>query len=84
MFRYVKGRRKFMPEELIKFIIQQDFETSNSGVALKILGVAPKAGEKGVALKEGEITTSHLTPLHAASEMSSQGGKKLVFEMPVT
>ena len=54
------------------------------GVALRILGVAPKVGEKGVALKEGEITTSHLTPLHAASEMSSQGGKKLVFEMPVT
>ena len=43
-----------MPDELIKFIIQQDFETSNSGVALKILGVAPKAGEKGVALKVGE------------------------------
>ena len=30
---------------------------------LKILGVAPKVGEKGVALKVGETAASH--PLHA-------------------
>ena len=36
-----------------------------SGVALRILGVAPPVGEKGVALKVGETAASHLTPLHA-------------------
>ena len=32
---------------------------------LRILGVAPIEGEKGVALKVGETGASHLTPLHA-------------------
>ena len=35
------------------------------GVALRILGVAPTVGEKGVVLKVGETGASHLTPLHA-------------------
>ena len=39
--------------------------TSKSVVALRILGVAPKVGEKGVALKVGEKAASHLTLLHA-------------------
>ena len=34
-------------------------------MALRILGVAPKVVEKGVARKVGEIDASHLTPLHA-------------------
>ena len=34
-------------------------------MALRILGVAPKVGEKVVALKVGEKAASHLTPLHA-------------------
>ena len=34
-------------------------------MALRILGVAPKVGEKGVALKVGEKAASHLTLLHA-------------------
>ena len=38
--------------------------TSKSGVALRILGVAPTTGEKGVAVKVGETGASHLTPLH--------------------
>ena len=36
-----------------------------TGVALGILVVAPKSGEKGVALKVGEKTALYLTPLHA-------------------
>ena len=42
----------------------------NSEVALrkvKSLYMAPKVGEKGVALKVGEKAASHLTPLHAPS-----------------
>ena len=35
----------------------------NLGVALKILGVAPKVNEKGVALKVGEKAASHISPL---------------------
>ena len=35
---------------LCRTIIHQGWGTSKSGVALKILGVAPKVGEKGVAL----------------------------------
>ena len=38
---------------------------TKSCVALRILGVAPTVGEKGVALKVGETGASHLTPLHA-------------------
>ena len=38
---------------------------SKSGVALRILGVAPTEGEKGAALKVVETGASHLTPLHA-------------------
>ena len=34
-----------------------------SGVRLRILGVAPKVDEKGVALKVGEKVAPHLTPL---------------------
>ena len=34
-------------------------------MALRILGVTPKVGEEGVALKVGEKATSHLTPLYA-------------------
>ena len=34
-------------------------------MALRILGVASKVGEKGVALKVGEKAASYLTPLHA-------------------
>ena len=34
-------------------------------MALKILGVALKVAEKGVALIVGETAASHLTPLHA-------------------
>ena len=34
-------------------------------MALRILDVAPKVGEKGVALKVGETGASHYTPLHA-------------------
>ena len=33
-------------------------------MALRILGLAPKVDEKGVALKEGEKAASHLTLLH--------------------
>ena len=35
----------------------------NLGVALKILGVAPKVNEKGLALKVGEKAASHISPL---------------------
>ena len=38
---------------------------SNSGVAVRILGVALTVGEKGVALMVGETAASHLIPLHA-------------------
>ena len=38
---------------------------TKSCVALRILGVAPTVGEKGVALKVGETGASDLTPLHA-------------------
>ena len=34
-------------------------------MALRILGVAPTVGEKGVALNVGETGASLLTPLHA-------------------
>ena len=34
-------------------------------MTLRILGVASKVGEKGVALKVGMKAASHLTPLHA-------------------
>ena len=34
-------------------------------MALRILGVVPNVGEKGVALKVDEKAASHLTPLHA-------------------
>ena len=39
--------------------------SSKSGVALRILGLASKVGEKGVVLKVGEKAASYLTPLHA-------------------
>ena len=39
--------------------------TSKSGGAIRILGVAPTVGEKGVVLKVGEISASHPNPLHA-------------------
>ena len=38
---------------------------SKSGVALRILGVAPTVGEKAADLKVDETGASHLTPLHA-------------------
>ena len=38
-------------------------------MVLRILGVAPKLGEKGVALKVGEKAASHFTPLHATGGM---------------
>ena len=44
--------------------------SSNSGVALRILGVALTVGEKGVALIVGETAASHLTPLHAPGSSS--------------
>ena len=44
--------------------------TSKSGVALRILGVAPTVGEKGVALKLGETAASHLTPLFTPGELT--------------
>ena len=34
-------------------------------MALRIIDVAPKVGEKGVALKVGEQAASHLNPLNA-------------------
>ena len=40
--------------------------SSNSGVALRILSVTLTVGEKGVALIIGETAASHLTPLHAS------------------
>ena len=49
---------------ILQSIIQQGWWTSKSGVALRILGVAPTEGEKYVALKVGETAASHLTPLH--------------------
>ena len=39
--------------------------TSKSGVALRILAVAPTEGDKCVALKVGETAVSHLNLLHA-------------------
>ena len=44
-----------------------------TGVALGILVVAPKSGEKGVALKVGEKTALYLTPLHAKPQPYSEG-----------
>ena len=41
---------------------------AKSGVALRILGVAPKVDEKGEALKVGGKAASHLTPLHATAD----------------
>ena len=53
-----------MPKRItLKSIIQQDCGTSKLGVALRILGFAPKVGEKGVAPKVGKKAASHLTPL---------------------
>ena len=57
-----------MPKEqdyTLKSIIHQGWGTSKLGAALRILGVAPKVGEKGVALKVGENAAWHFTPLHA-------------------
>ena len=39
--------------------------TSKSGVAIEILVVASKIGEKGVALRAGEKAASYITPLYA-------------------
>ena len=41
-----------------------------TGVALRILGVTPTVGEKGVSLKVGEAFVSHLNPLHASASRS--------------
>ena len=48
------GRHKLCPKNsriILKSIIQQGWGTSKSGEALRILGVTPKAGEKGVVQK---------------------------------
>ena len=45
------------------------------GEALRILGVAPKVGEKGVALKVG---ASHLTPLDARGSNGSDNFTYLI------
>ena len=52
-----------MPKELIEnHPIQQGWGTSKSGVVQRTLGVAPRVGEKGVALKVGEKAALHLSP----------------------
>ena len=50
---------------MLKSIIHQGLGTSKLSVVLRILGVASKVDEKGVALKVGQKATSYLTPLHA-------------------
>ena len=56
-------------DEMIKIALLHAIEIllvyTKSCVALRILGVAPKVGDKAVALKVDEKTASHLTPLHA-------------------
>ena len=42
-------------------VVQQGWGISKSGVALRILAGAPEVVEKGVALKVGEKSASHLT-----------------------
>ena len=61
-----------MPKEL-QNPIQQGWETSKLGVALRIFGVVPKVGEKGVALKVGEKVTSHFAPLQFCSTNLKDG-----------
>ena len=59
---------KYCPKNkiiILKLAIHQVLGTSKLDVALRILGVAPKVVEQGVALKVGEKVASHLTPLHA-------------------
>ena len=47
---------------LCKLAHAEDFQI---GVALRILGVAPKVGEKDMALSVDEKRASYVTPLHA-------------------
>ena len=65
------GLRKFGRYKLIlKSIFQQCWGSSKSGVALRISGVAPKVGEKGVVLKVGERALLHFIPLHAPANVA--------------
>ena len=51
---------------ILKSIIHQ-------GWRILKLGVAPKVGEKDVALKVGEKAASHLKPLHAPERLTNIG-----------
>ena len=46
---------------------------------IRILGVAPKVGEKSVALKVGEKAPSHLTPPHQERNwVILRGGRRYI------
>ena len=60
--------------------IQQGWGNSKSGVALRNLVVAPKVGEKGVALRVVEKSASYITPLHAPGVNSISVGGKIRFQ----
>ena len=52
-FRSSNTRIKYAQGTILKLVIQQ-----YRGTALRILGVAPKVGEEGVALRVGEKSAS--------------------------
>ena len=60
------GRRKLI---ILNSIIQQGWGTSKLYVSLRILGVAPKVDEKGVAV--GEKAASLLIPLQPPAKMAT-------------
>ena len=55
------GRHKI--KIILKSTTQKGWTLKKLDVALRILGMAPKVDEKGVALKVGEKAASHRTPL---------------------
>ena len=66
-----------MPKELKpKPIIHQGWGTSKSGVALRIFYRAPRVGENGMALKDGEKVESLLTSLHVHVIHDGEGSLK--------